>query len=242
MIDHRTGRFTSSGIHVLVNSGRGNIFSAPALAYINDKRLERKLQRSLGGTAGSMATRWGNLMEKVVWEYHYPHMDLISKDYRFHPSEEFSGVWSGIPDLELKGQEIGEIKCYQLKKFAEYGICLMQKNIELFKSEFPQEYWQIVSNTIINKVKIGSAISFMPYRDELETIIYEVENSDMLDKWGFKPWEYRFLVEDSIDGLPYIEHGGYFNHIIEFKFEVPQADKDFLEERVRLAKKLLLKP
>lgn len=243
MIDHRTGRFTSSGIFALIKSGRGADFSAPGLTYISEKRIERLLQRSLGaGQINSVAIKWGNMMEKILWEFHLEQdgYELVSQNSLFHPDPVLAEVWSGMPDLVNKEQdEIGEVKCYQLKKFAEYAICLMQKDIDLFRENFPQEYWQIVSNSILTGHKYGSAIAFMPYRRELELIINEIENTDILEKYGFKPWEYRFLVEDNIDDLPYIEIGGHFKNIVSFRFEVPESDKNLLTERVLLAKKIL---
>jgi len=242
MKDHRTGRFTSSGIHVLIKGGRGSEFSAPGLTYITEKRIERLLQRSLGQNVGSGAIRWGNIMEKILWEFHLEQKgyELVSAKSLFHPDPELSTVWSGIPDLiNVEQDEIGEIKCYQLKKFAEYSVCLMQKDIELLRTDFAQEYWQIVSNSILTGHKYGTAIAFMPYRRELELIINEIENTDIMEKYGFKPWEYRFLVEGSIDELPYIEIGGHFKNVVSFKFEIPESDKQLLTERVILAKKLL---
>lgn len=244
MKTHRTGRFTSSSIHKLVKKGqKGAEFSAPGLTYIKEKRMEKLLGRSADDIeVYSRAIAWGNIMEKFAWLNHFKDWSLISNDYRFHPS--LGDVWSGIPDLE-KPHFIGEIKCYQLKKFALYSDCLMRCNISgshiELKNEFPQEYWQIVSNAVINNVEYGVAISFMPYREELKLIQEAIEETDILDKFDFDPWKYRFLTELDVDELPYIEKGGYFKNVTTYSFVVPEEDKKLLYDRVITAKEYLEK-
>lgn len=234
MINHRTGRFTSSQIYklCLLPKSAKNIFAAPGLTYIQEKRLEGKLGRQIDLDVYSRAMAWGNLMEKIVWMNYFDNYTLISNDYRFHP--DLGDYWSGIPDMEFPG-EIAEIKCYQMKKFAQYSDCLMSKNIEQLRNDFPQEYWQIVSNAIINDVPKGTAISYMPYRDELKDIIDAVENSGLLEQFEFNPWEFRWMVEEDLSNLCWIDKGGYFQNVTSFTFEVPKSDKEFLTERVKLA-------
>ena len=239
MIDHRTGRFTSSSIHKLIKSGRGknDIFSAPGLTYIQEKNIEKKLGRSLGTDPQTKPILWGALMEKIVHQtYLSDSYTLISNDYRFHPT--LGKYWSGIPDMEAPG-EIAEIKCYQLKNFALYSECLMQKDIVCLRENFPQEYWQMVSNAIINNVPKATAVSYMPYKDELEEIRDAIENTGLLEKYEFNPWQFRYMVEDEIDYLPFIEKGGYFQNVTLFSFVVPEEDKKLLTERVKLAIELI---
>lgn len=226
-------------MHLLIKSGKGKeVFSAPGLRYIREKQIELMLNRGLDLDVYSRAIAWGNLMEKIVWMHHFPDWDLISNDYRAHWSDEFFDHWSGIPDLETLGK-IAEIKCYQLKNFAQYSYVLMQQDIQLLRNEFPQEYWQLVSNAIINRVDTVMAISYMPTKDELESIIDAVENTGLLEKFEFDPWQYRWLTEEPLDNLPYLPEGSRFNNVTTFEFVVPPEDKLLLTERVRTAIKFL---
>src|SRR5699024_3866824 len=88
---------------------------------------------------------------------------LKSQGTVLHPDKKFSDYWGGSCDFEyLQGGKItfiSELKSYQKKKFAQYTDCLLQKDTEHFKKNFPDEYWQIVSNCIIHNVDFGEAIS-----------------------------------------------------------------------------------
>ena len=235
-------RFTSSTISPLLKKGRGkeDIFGAPALTYIEEKNIERKLGRNLTSYAYSQPMAWGHLMERVVFEMVGLEYDLVSMDSRLHPDDVLGQYWSGTPDLEIKGKLISEIKCYQLKNFAKYTECLMAEDTELMKKDFPAEYWQIVSNCIINKVPIGEAISFMPYRSDLERIRHEIEETNFLERHDFEPWQMRFVVERKFHELPFIEEGGYFKNLNIFRFVVPLEDMELLTSRVQLASQLLI--
>jgi len=237
---YRGGRFTSSAIFALIKEGRGkeDIFGAPALTYIQEVNIERLLGRGLDSDVYSRPIIWGNLMEKIAFEMLPMEYSLISDKGRVHPEYDF---WAGAADLEVKGQLIAEIKCYQLKKFATYTDCIMKQDVQLFKKEYPQEYWQIVSNAVINGVDIGEAISFIPYKSELEQIRKDIADTNLLERFGFEPWQARFITEEKIESLPYINDKGYFKNLTSFKFIVPQDDKDLLEERVVLASKYLSK-
>ncbi len=239
--NNRKGKFTSSEIFKLIKSGRGNDFSIPGMTYIKEKQIELKLGRCLSLNEYSQAISWGHLMEKVLYEKLQMPLRLIHEETRLHPEKEFKDYWSGTPDFEIPEVLITEAKCFQLKNFALYSDMLMKQDIELFKIEFPKEYWQIVSNCIINNVPIGDAISFMPYKEDLQKIREEIEDSNFLEMYDFDPWKFRFIVEKPIEDLPYVEKGGYFKNITRFRFTVPQEDKEYLTERVREAKKLLIK-
>lgn len=239
MRDYRTGRFTSSKVHLLMKKGRGSAeFSAPALTYISEKRMEAKLGRSIDSFADSQPIRWGRIMEHFAMR-HISSNDysMTSNDYRVHDAL----PWAGSADLvgENGNDSIGEIKSYQLKNFAAYSDCLMSRDVERLKKEFPQEYWQIVSNSILYNTALGEAISYMPYYEELEAISDELENTDFLEMKNFEAWKYRFIVESPMEELPYIEQGNYFRNITRFAFIVPNHDKAALVKRITDASELL---
>jgi len=142
--------------------------------------------------------------------------------------------WSGSKDLIVPGLKVSDIKCYEPKNFALYTDVILKKNIELIKLEFPKEYWQLVSNAIINNVDSAEAITFMPYESELEEVRQMAENYDGPDQW-----KYRFIAESDKSSLPYLPNGGYYKNLNIFEFVVPQEDKEFLTNRVLKAIELL---
>lgn len=233
----RKGVVTSSEIYKLIKKGRGkDSFSAPALTYIEEKRIERKLDRSLATNTWSKAIAWGHLMEKVCFDKLEMYYDLVSTETREHHDPEFKDLWKGTPDYVVIEKVISEQKSYQLKNFALYTDCLMKKDIGLLRENFPQEYWQIVSNCCISNMEIGEAISFMPYKSTLEDLRTKLNETDILDEWDLgMPWKYRYIIEDELIDLPYIEEGGYFKELTKFRFVIPEEDIEYLTERVREA-------
>lgn len=238
MIDNivRCGAFSSSEIWKLTTKGKGALgFGAPAITYIKEKNLERKLGRSIKTESYSRAMAWGHLIEKFVFDEKLGlEYEIHSKTTDVHPEFNF---WVGSKDLLVKGKKIGEIKCYEPKHFAEYTDALLTKDTEFIKNECPEEYWQCVSNAIINQVKFAEAITYIPYKSELAAIREYASNYDAADQW-----KYRFIVESDDTELAFIPDGGYYKNLNRFEFEVPEEDKKYLTACVLKAKSLLVDP
>lgn len=232
MSEYRLGRFTSSQIHVLIKEVKGG-FSAPALTYIEEKNLEYRLGRSLSTSVYSKPIYWGYAMEKIVFELMPSEYELVAGTNEEH--KQYPLFWAGCSDMVIEDYLISEIKSYGLKKFAQYTDMLMKQNIDLFRSEFPQEYWQIVSNSILYNVKYGEAISFMPYKSQIDEIRHKIEHTDFMDAYGFEPWQLRFILEDNLYQLNWIPDNGYYKNVTVFRFEVPEEDKKLLTSKVELA-------
>ena len=243
----RFGKFTSSKIFNLINQGKIKMskdeltiykkenpgsrittkldgFSATGLTYIKEKQIEIRMQSRLDSDVYSKAMAWGNFMEMILAK-NLSNQDLgyklCSDVTTTHKDSKFSKYWSGSSDMEYylgnKLVRIAEIKCYQKKKFALYTDCILKQDVELLKNDFPQEYWQIVSNCILNNVTTGEAISFMPFESEAESVKLLASNYE-----GSDMWKYRFIFEDDISNLPFLKDGGYYNNINQFNFEVPK--------------------
>ena len=256
----RFGRFTSSKIVSLIKQGKIKMneselkewkiqnpksaiktklggFQAAGLTYIQEKQIERRLGSRLDSETYSRAMAWGNFMERIV-QNNLIQVDLgyrlCSDATKIHENKDFENYWSGTSDVEYyKGNKltrIAEIKCYQKKKFALYTDCILKQDVELLKNDFPQEYWQIVSNCILNNVTTGEAISFMPFESEAEYIKTAAQNYE-----GSDMWKYRFIFEEEIYNLPFLKDGGYYNNINQFIFEVPKEDIEFLTSQVTQA-------
>lgn len=236
----RGGRFTSSQIYKLIKSGRSKDaeFSQIGLAYIEEKRIERKLQDSIDTIFYSKITSWGNFMEKraekLIKEEDAGY-SLVSNRTIIHIDEKLSEFWAGSPDFihindRFEVDYISELKCYQKKNFALYTECLLSKNLERFKNDFPAEYWQIVSNCILNHCDYGEAITYMPYISEAEEIKEMAANYDGADQW-----KYRFICENNIEELAFLKNESEFKNLNRFKFEIPKEDKELLTNKVKLA-------
>lgn len=231
---NRIARFTSSQISKLMTNGKGvHGLGAPALTYIEEKNLEIKLGRSIKTEVYAKDAAWGTFLEQYVFHLLPFGYEWTGTKTDMHPTIK---CWSGSTDFKA-GSLIAELKCYQPKKFAQYTDALLSKDIDLIKKEFPDEYWQLVSNAIINQVDIAEAITFMPYRSQLPELREMAENYDGPDQW-----KYRFIAEGEDCDLAYLPDNGYYQNLNRFSFEVPKADKEALTERVLLAEKLLVKP
>jgi len=254
----RVGRFTSSQVYKLIGMGSKPMtkeelvdfkvqnpgskkrnkscgFSQLGLTYISEKRLERRMGRSLDVGGYSQPAAWGNFCEFVIFNLLGLEYTIESQKTVLHPDKELSKYWGGSVDLTVPNKKVAEIKCYQPKNFGFYADCLMKKDIEVFKNEFSSEYWQIISNSIIHNVDIGEAILYIPYESEMPEIQEMAYNFEGEDKW-----KYRFIAEKPISELPCIPDGGYYENIVKFEFEVPTKDKTFLISRIKEAVELLV--
>ncbi len=235
---NRIAHFTSSNIYKLMTKGKGlNGFGAPAISYIEEVNIEKKLNRSIDTDSYSRDMAWGLFLEKRVFdlvEYGYELQSAVTAE---HPTIKY---WSGSPDLFMPEKKIGDIKCYQPKNFAKYAEALLRCDTEYLKENFAKEYWQLVSNAVIFQVPVAEAIVYMPYESELGIIGEMAANYD--DKGKGDQWKYRFIAESEKSALAYLpDNGPFFKNLHRFEFEVPKQDKDLLTGQVELAGSMLWK-
>lgn len=229
---NRVVNFTSSQIWKLMTNGKAaNTIGAPGRTYIEEKKIEMRMGRSIHIESYSRSMAWGNFLEARVFDLLEFGYELTSDKTDLHPT--ISG-WSGSKDLIVPAKKIADIKCYEPKNFAQLTDVIIAGDLEKFKEEFPQEYWQLVSNAIINQVPVAETITYMPYFSELEILRDMAENYD-----GEDQWKYRFIAESPSAALAYLPDGGYYKNLNRFEFTVPQADIDALTARVMMAKGLL---
>ena len=232
---NRVGRFTSSMVHTLIKKGRSAEFSAPGIKYINEKRHERKLMRSLDTGAYSRASAWGLFLEQFVFS-HFMGMRYVMCADKTALNSSIDNH-AGSADLIIPGELVADIKCFQPRKFCLIADCFLLEDLEQFKKDFAAEYWQLVSNAMIHKVTRAESIVFMPTEENLVEIREMSHNYEGPDKW-----KYRFIVESDDYELAYIPNGSKYNSMYRFEFEVPQADIDLLTERLALAEDELINP
>lgn len=260
---NRLGRFTSSKVSTLLvwgsrpmtdeelsqfkkenpKSQKRNIddgFGAGALTYIRQRRAERSLGRSIDTNFYNQSMCWGKFCEAYLyWKegllgFEY---SLVSQETLLHPDYPF---WGGSPDLTKK--DCGsEIKCYYPENFYNYSSMLLMEDLDKFKKEFKEEYWQIISNACILGYDKGEAIAYMPTEEQLLDMRNLIENTDFIEKnMKDDAWKYRFIYEKPMEELPYIPNGIEYPNLIKFEFEIPKEDKELLTKRVIEAEELLV--
>lgn len=230
--NNRVGNFTSSEIWRLMTYNKAKTdFGAQGLSYIQEKRIERKLGRSISMNKGTQSTKWGNFLERRVHDLLPLSYKSVSKVTLQHPEYPF---WCGSPDnVEEETLTVADTKCYEPQNFAEYNDVLKVNDTELWKAEFPKEYWQLVSNACILGYKNIEAIVYMPYKSELDVIRDMVINYDEPDQW-----KYRFIVECSDYELPFLPDGNeHYKNLNIYRFTCPESDKLALTERVQEAER-----
>lgn len=230
----RVGNFTSSEIYKLMSFARDKISPGkPFFTYVEEKRFERKLGRSISTEAHSQPMVWGHIMELRVFDLIGIEYKITSNETTPHPT--IKG-WSGSKDLIVPGVKISEIKAFQLKKFCAYQEALKSGDLDRIKKEFPGEYWQIISNAIINEVPVGEAILYAPYDSEMPEIKTLVENYNGPDEW-----KYRFIYEGGFYDLPILPNNSGYDNLTTLEFEIPEDDVLALTTRVKMALELLEK-
>ena len=238
--DNRVGRFTSSQMSKLMsNSRKEGEPGAPFQTYVDQKRRERKLGRSMDLGKGNRSTAWGQLMEAwVLFDklgFTYAHH---GKNTSVHPVHSY---WAGTADLLQVAVKVGDIKSYEPDNFTKLADVLQKQSVSLFKSEYPIEYWQLVSNACIHSVTRAESILFMPHKKDLEKIRDWMNGPNAPE--GPELHRCRFILDSDDEELPYIpDNCEAYKSLETFEFEVPQEDIDALTARVILAEYRLMNP
>lgn len=245
---NRIGRFTSSEIHNLLSVNvKKDGFGKPALTYINEKRIERRLGRSIDVESNAKPLTWGKAVEKYVHEYHLPtSYSYCSSETIAHP--EYGDFWAGSPDhiKHDEGTTVVDIKCpITLKSFCTFADLFVASNgklefaatLDILKEHPDGEkyYWQLVSNAILLNAKYAELVVFCPKRSELQAI------RDFVGKIDGDQAPYFWIDRSRDSELPWIPDNGYYKNIYVFRFEVPESDKQLLTEKVKAAGLMLPK-
>lgn len=230
----RNGNFSSSKNFNLMKVGKDKVsFGAPALTYINEKKYERKLKRSISTEVETRPMLWGTFLEGRIHNLlgmGYEHINDVTLQ---HPKYPFL---VGSPDFKIESKKVvSDSKCPQPKAFCQL-IENCSQGIEVFKSEHEDYYWQLISNACILGSDFIELIVYMPYESELPEIRAEAENFDGLDQY-----KYRFIAESSKHALAYLPDDSEYKNLNIFRFEAPIADKILLEQKIIEASLLLIK-
>lgn len=230
VLSTRVGNFSSSNIWKLMTTDKsGKNFGKPALTYIEEKKMEIRLGRQLQNEVNSHETSWGNLVEQRAFDLLPLGYRLESKVRLVHPTIE---RWTGAPDL-ANDTTTGDVKCpFTLKSFCT--MVDLFNDLEKFKEEKPEYYWQLVSNSILANKDCAELVVYVPYKSELQEIRELANNFDGdQNKIAWVNWA-------NDNDLPYLIEDGHYKNLNTLTFKVDEYDKVALTQAVEMAIKLLL--
>lgn len=231
----RAGNFSSSKISKLMSNDRsGKGLGSPALTYIEEKRMEKKLGRQLEQEKTGRSAAWGQFIQDRVTNVLLDNGCKPTKNVRrAHPTIE---NWTGAEDY-LRENAIGEVKCFELKHFVKVHEAASM-GWAVLRDECPDVAWQLVSNTIlalanglITESKAELTL-YVPYREELDAIRSEADQGDI-------PYEFQWIKYAKDEELPYLIKGKAFENLTSFQFDISDEDRQLLTDRVILANKFL---
>ena len=224
----RAGTFSSSSAwKLMTNNRKGDGIGAAGLTYINQVKFEQDLGRPINKETIAISLSWGKLGERYVYEKKLDlEYSLVSKERLVHVDYPY---WSGMPDLKKLDRVVSDIKCpFSLETFCEkvntFG------DLEKYKEEFPEDYWQHVSNSILTGLPIAEAIVYCPYLSEIDGIKVFAANID-----GPEQYEFERIFNMGADRLPYLIEGKKYKNLNQWEFEVPAEDKIALTQRMKMA-------
>ena len=235
----RIGKFTSSEIVALTTNGKkADTMGQPFYTYVKRKKQERKMGCHLSTNDNSKSLTWGKFLE---WWLMFKRPDIIGLEYTLTPETtlshpEHSGVWVGSKDGHNNNTNaVIDIKCpWTREPFADFAECTTIDEVRDNHKAGEQYYWQLVSNAAISGVNKAELIVFMPSEDQLK----EIQGSAIFDDHKFMNDVY--FIGSAVDGdLPFVPKTSVYPNLLRFCFDVPQADIDFLTERVKIAGELL---
>jgi len=224
----RSGYWSSSSIwKLMTNNKKGDGIGAPGLTYIEEKRLEKKLGRSLQNDVSPRSASWGTFVQHRVLNTLLGMEYKPTSDKRFYHPTVIN--WNGSPDF-IRGKAVGDVKCFQLKNFCQTHDAATA-GLDTFKEECPEIYWQLVSNAILcDKARI-ELVLYVPYKDELSAIREEAETDG--------GYEFQWIKYAKDDELPYLIKDFLYQNISKFEFTIPDTDRQALTDRVEMANKIL---
>lgn len=127
-----------------------------------------------------------------------------------------------------------DIKCpFTLKSFCNFADCKTIEEVREKHDSGENYFWQLVSNAILTGAKWAELIFYVPYQDELSEI------RDMASNYEGDQNKVAWIQWATDEDLPYLIKGGHYKNLNVIQFEVTEADKAALTERVIAAGKLL---
>lgn len=223
----RTGNFTSSSIWLLMTNNKAKDgFGVPAITYIKGKQREILLCRNLQKERQSRPTSWGRLIESRVFNLLGTEYTICSDERDIHPEIE---RWTGAKDM-LTDTKVCDIKApFSLSVYCDKADIMIKNDVEALKKDFPENYWQLVSNSILTGKPIAELIIYCPYIRELNEI------KETLNEYEGNMNDVAWINWAEDEELPYLIEGNYYKNLYKMSWEVSAEDKELLTERVKKA-------
>jgi len=227
------------------------ILGRSTISYIKEKVREEKLKRSLQAESNARPLIWGKVMERYVFERK---LDTSYRDGNQQGRIQHATVdrWNGIPDTlraTVENNIVGDIKCpFSLTSYCD-TIEAIEAGLDVYKVEKSENYWQLVSNACLVEYKLnlpfnqGESIIYVPYASELPDIRDWISQDFTPENEGLTPfqceWIYNQIVGLITSGqepsFPYLPDASSYKDLTSWTFDIPQADKNLLTERVKMA-------
>jgi hypothetical protein len=127
----------------------------------------------------------------------------------------------------ITDNKVCDIKCpFSLGVYCDKADLMIANDVEGLKKKFPENYWQLVSNSILTGKPIAELIIYCPYLEELAQILTEVKDYDGDQN------EIAWINWANDDELPYLIKGNYYQNLYKMEWEVSEEDKQALYDRV----------
>lgn len=228
-------QITSSQIYRLMGT------DAVLKTFIEEKKMEMRLCRRLEQDKSGSAAMWGTWVQHRVTNVLLDMGAKPTKDVRRTHSK--IPNWSGAEDY-LRDNHVGEIKCYELKKFCKAHDSA-SVGFETVKKSCPDIAWQCVSNAILTDKPFAELTLYVPYQKELSVIRDSDEWQRILSPEDFEDKEFQYWInrigyaQDS--ELPYLIEGNHYENLTSFEFEITESDRKALTDRVNMMNELIVK-
>jgi hypothetical protein len=234
----RHGTFSSSQIWKLltVDKTKKN-FGKPAETYMREVADEIELGRAIQNERDARQTSWGNFVQYRVFDLLSNAYTMIEGEVRYaHPTIR---RWTGVPDTVVFADEkVSDIKCpFALKTFSA-KIRALKKGVEYFKDEFPEDYWQLISNAILLRangypINTIESIIYVPYKEELA----EIRIAASMFDGDQNP--IAFINWSADDSLPYLLPEKKHKNLNIHSFPIDENDIELLTSVVERANEVV---
>lgn len=222
----RHAMFTSSEIWTLTTSGKqAGTLGQKAITYIK-KRINQARWGKSFISGGSMATKWGNFFEPYAIARYVQETGIHVISYSDHKKDFKVGPLpnhGGTPDFTTFDETVvGSVKCPQEDAFIDLFDLIKSKDIERFKEDHKEYYWQLISDLIVTGARYCVFVIYMPYEDEVADLLSDSE--------------LYWLTEPAC-----VKRGTEFTDLAYWQFQPPIEDVEFLTSRIEMASDLLSK-
>lgn len=224
--EKRTGNISSSQVYRVM--GTPKVLNT----YLKELSRAKRMGCYMSSDSSARSLTWGKLVEKRVFDLLPIDYKLTSKDTIVHPEIE---RYVGSPD-GVSTDAVFDIKCpYTRTSFCDLSEICEANDVELFKKEYPEYYWQLVSNAILTNKSKASLIFYLPYQKELDDIREMAMNNTDVSLESKLFWLANGLDED----LPHQPNESGYNNMYALIFEVTEEEKQSLIEKIKIAVSLL---